>query len=67
MTPNPCVQCNKLVKFETLFKAKILYQADAVATGHYAKILENNNEFFLAQASNADKDQSYFLYNIQKV
>lgn len=67
-TPNPCVQCNKVIKFEVLLaKAKALC-ADALATGHYARISysEEEREYFLRKAVDAKKDQSYFLYHIRK-
>lgn len=65
-TPNPCVQCNKYLKFNAMYnKAKEL-GCDYLATGHYAKI-EYSNEYkryVLKKATNRSKDQSYVLYNI---
>lgn len=66
MTPNPCVRCNKMIKYSSLFKAKHLFNTDFVATGHYANIKKINNKNYLCKAINEKKDQSYFLYNIKK-
>ena len=62
MTPNPCVQCNKYLKFGALFdKAKEL-KCEYIATGHYARVEDG-----YLKKSNADKkDQTYFLYGIKK-
>jgi len=64
-TPNPCIACNKKIKFEAfLTKARTL-GADYIATGHYAKILFDNtkNRFVLKKAIDTMKDQTYALYN----
>ena len=65
-TPNPCIRCNALVKFGVLLKlAKengIMF--DKFATGHYARIVENDGQFLLKQAKDKTKDQSYFLYKL---
>ena len=64
-TPNPCIECNKHIKFgEFLRKAEEL-GFDYIATGHYAKIIKNeNSEKYEMHISAAQaKDQSYFLYN----
>ena len=65
-TPNPCVQCNKYLKFNAMYnKAKEL-GCDYLATGHYAKIEYSNKykRYVLKKATNRSKDQSYVLYNI---
>ena len=67
-TPNPCVECNKHLKFGALYnKAKSL-GIDYIATGHYAKVeySDKYKRFVLKKANNLDKDQSYVLYNIPK-
>jgi len=62
-TPNPCIVCNKYFKFGLFYKkAKEILQADFIATGHYVRV-ENG---LLKRAYNLDKDQSYFLYGIEK-
>jgi len=63
-TPNPCIQCNKHIKFdEFLIRAKEI-GADYVATGHYAKIEKNEDgRYILIKADDDTKDQTYALYN----
>lgn len=65
-TPNPCIQCNKYLKFGMMYnKAKEL-GIDFIATGHYAKVEYSNKykRYVLKKSNNANKDQSYVLYNI---
>ncbi len=62
LTPNPCVICNRKCKFKFLFDNMDKYNCQYIATGHYAKI-ENNN---LYRSKNLLKDQSYFLYDLPK-
>ena len=61
-TPNPCVDCNKHIKFSILNEVAEEYGCDAVATGHYAKIGSDNGRFYIKKADDEKKDQSYFLY-----
>lgn len=67
-TPNPCIQCNKLIKFgllpESVRKEGISF--DFFATGHYARVEENHTtkRFFLKKGLDPKKDQSYFLYRL---
>ncbi len=65
-TPNPCVRCNQYVKFGAFWKLveKSGIKFDKFATGHYAKIEEENGKFFLRRGVNPKKDQSYFLYGL---
>lgn len=65
-TPNPCVYCNKFVKFGKLFEEVEKHNCDYLATGHYAIVEkdENTGEFLLKKAKDIKKDQSYFLYNL---
>ncbi len=63
-TPNPCVECNRYIKFDELWtKAKSL-GADYVATGHYCKRTQNTKtgQFYFKKAKDQRKDQTYFLY-----
>lgn len=60
-TPNPCVRCNEHVKFDTLLDKATALGFDAVATGHYARIVERGGRRELHRSPNADKDQSYVL------
>jgi len=62
LTPNPCVECNRSVKFDHFLKQAKELNCDKVATGHYAKIIENENNFELHKADYLDKDQSYVLH-----
>lgn len=61
-TPNPCVQCNRRVKFEVLADRAREMGIRLLATGHYARIRRNSDGHRLLRARAADKDQSYVLY-----
>ncbi len=62
ITPNPCIECNKHMKFDKLhLRAKTLGY-DYVATGHYARISQENGKYVLKKALDLSKDQSYVLY-----
>lgn len=63
-TPNPCVECNRHIKFDELLKTAKDLNADYVATGHYCKITKNSKKtkYFLKKGKDPRKDQSYFLY-----
>ncbi len=63
-TPNPCVRCNGLVKFERLVSFAKEHGADFIATGHYAKIIEQGSGHSLQVGYDSQKDQSYFLYRL---
>ncbi len=65
-TPNPCVECNKYLKFGTFLKKAEELECDYIATGHYAKIeySEKYNQYVLRKSEVEKKDQSYFLYRI---
>ena len=63
-TPNPCVQCNKFIKFGALFDFANDLGANFLATGHYARIIFEDNRFKLKKAADFKKDQSYVLYNL---
>lgn len=67
-TPNPCVECNRAVKFGHLLKFSENLQADFVATGHYAKIDKDlkTGRYLLRKGEDPDKDQSYFLYPLSQ-
>ena len=60
-TPNPCVLCNKVVKFNPFIEYAKKVGADYYATGHYAQIEHTNNEHILYSGKDLPKDQSYFL------
>jgi tRNA-specific 2-thiouridylase len=62
-TPNPCQACNQYIKFDELLKRGLAaYGADAVATGHYARLEHRGGRWRLMRAADADKDQTYFLW-----
>ncbi len=63
-TPNPCVECNRHLKFGTLLNKALAMGFDFLATGHYAAIGKNENGYFLARPKDKRKDQTYFLYSI---
>jgi tRNA-specific 2-thiouridylase len=63
-TPIPCVKCNQTVKFRDLFKVAQEIGADYVATGHYARIIDNNGVKEMHTAVDLSKDQTYFLYGM---
>ena len=63
-TPNPCVKCNKKIKFGKLFDFAEEIGADFLATGHYARIIFEDGRFKLKKAVDFKKDQSYVLYNL---
>ncbi|MFH1289453.1 MAG: tRNA 2-thiouridine(34) synthase MnmA [Patescibacteria group bacterium] len=64
-TPNPCVMCNRLIKFGQLLNYVKGLGFDYLATGHYVKIKKNKG-FHLLSGMDRDKDQSYFLYNLDQ-
>jgi tRNA-specific 2-thiouridylase len=65
-TPNPCIRCNAVLKFKVLMKRAIFLGADALATGHYARIVETPDGPMLAKALDTLKDQSYFLFPLDQ-
>ena len=67
-TPNPCIECNKYLKFGTMFELAKQLGADYIATGHYAKTeySDKYGRVVLKKSSSVKKDQSYVLYSIKK-
>ncbi|OUP82156.1 UNVERIFIED_ORG: tRNA 2-thiouridine(34) synthase MnmA [Lacrimispora saccharolytica] len=64
-TPNPCIACNRFVKWESLLKRSLEIGADYIATGHYARIEKlPNGRYALKKSATAAKDQTYALYNL---
>jgi len=61
-TPNPCIMCNRMVKFGYMYKKMREFGADMVATGHYAKIITDGNNYSLVKPKDTAKYQTYFLY-----
>lgn len=62
-TPNPCVECNSIIKFGAMLDYALEIGCDGIATGHYAKTEENGGRYLLKK-SESPKDQSYFLYRL---
>lgn len=65
-TPNPCIDCNRYLKFEHLLRQAQILGCDCVVTGHYARIQEDpvTGRYLLYQAADKSKDQSYVLYTL---
>ena len=64
-TPNPCIACNRYVKWEALLKRRLDIGADYIATGHYARIDQlENGRYAVRTSQTAAKDQTYALYNL---
>lgn len=65
-TPNPCIACNKFVKFDALLKKAVAMDVKYVATGHYARVVydEELGRYLLKKSATASKDQTYALYNL---
>ena len=61
-TPNPCIDCNRTMKFDKLYRRAVLLGCDCIVTGHYARIEQEGGRFLLKKAVDAAKDQSYVLY-----
>ena len=64
-TPNPCIACNRYVKWESLLKKSLALGADYIATGHYARICRlDNGRYTVCRSESQGKDQTYALYNL---
>ena len=63
-TPNPCVQCNRHVKWEWLLHAADVLGAEFIATGHYAQVRCRNGRYAVGMAKDTEKDQSYMPYRL---
>ena len=65
-TPNPCIDCNRYMKFEKLYERAALLGCDKIVTGHYARISqdEKSGRWQMRKALDQKKDQSYVLYNL---
>ena len=62
ITPNPCILCNRYVKFQFLYEEMVKNNCDYIATGHYAKVIDGS----LYKGNDLNKDQSYFLCELTK-
>ena len=63
-TPNPCIDCNRYLKFERFFNRAMDLECDYVVTGHYARIEQRNGRWLLLKSVDEKKDQSYVLYSL---
>ena len=61
-TPNPCIDCNRALKFGALMRRAREMGCDCLVTGHYARIAEENGTYYLKKAADPGKDQTYVLY-----
>jgi tRNA-specific 2-thiouridylase len=65
-TPNPCVICNKTIKWGKMLEEAEKLDCDYIATGHYANIAHANNRYFLQKGTDEAKDQTYFLWMLSQ-
>jgi len=63
-TPNPCILCNTHIKWEALIKRADSMDCEFIATGHYAKIKQDNGRYFISKGKDPRKDQSYVLWGL---
>ena len=63
-TPNPCIRCNRYVKWEALLHRSLAIGGDYIATGHYAKVVQLENGRYTLKKAPSRKDQTYALYNL---
>lgn len=68
LTPNPCIQCNRCLKFGAFLENALALGCDYVVTGHYARIIRDRDSgrCLLYKAADMPKDQSYFLYSLNQ-
>ena len=64
ITPNPCIDCNRYLKFDKLFERADIMGCRYIATGHYARIEREGEKYVLKKALDETKDQSYVLYDL---
>jgi tRNA-uridine 2-sulfurtransferase len=65
-TPNPCVLCNRLIKWEDLLKKADQLGCKYIATGHYAKVLYKDERWYLQRGADREKDQTYVLWGLSQ-
>lgn len=66
LTPNPCITCNRYLKFDRLLACALQLDCNYIVTGHYAQVVRSakNGRYLLKKAADSAKDQSYFLYSL---
>ena len=65
-TPNPCILCNTHIKWDALLRRADQLGCDYIATGHYAKIKQDNGRYYITKAKDLNKDQSYVLWGLSQ-
>ena len=65
-TPNPCVLCNTHIKWESLLRRADAMDCNFIATGHYAKVNQLNDRFYVSKGLDHNKDQSYVLWGVSQ-
>lgn len=67
-TPNPCIECNRYIKFGALLEKALAMGCDGMVTGHYAKVSfdSGSGRYLLRKAADTSKDQTYFLYGLNQ-
>jgi tRNA-specific 2-thiouridylase len=65
-TPNPCVECNTFVKFGALFEKAQALGIEKIATGHYARVVEVDGRWAIANGVDQNKNQAYYLYGLSQ-
>ncbi len=65
-TPNPCIDCNRYLKFSALFDRARVLDCEYIVTGHYARIEKAGGRYLLKRAADLSKDQSYVLYSLSQ-
>ncbi len=65
-TPNPCVLCNKTIKWGAFLELADKYNCDYLASGHYIKLRNENNRYIISKSNDTHKDQSYFLWAVSQ-
>lgn len=65
-TPNPCILCNTHIKWSALLKRADAMDCEFIATGHYARLNQNDGRYFVSRAADRNKDQSYVLWGLSQ-
>jgi len=65
-TPNPCIECNRYLKFSLLLRRALELEAETLVTGHYARIEKSGDRWLLKKGIDSGKDQSYVLYTMSQ-
>lgn len=65
-TPNPCILCNTHIKWDALLRRADAMDCEFIATGHYARLKQENDRYFISKAKDLSKDQSYVLWGLSQ-